>query len=164
MRVLLVYPNANKEIIGWGDMGAIAEPIAPEYGGAGGRLDGHDVRLLDLRLHNDDLESTLVEFQPEVVGVTGYSMHVLRNLDVCRTAKRLLPNVVTVVGGHHATLEPVDFFEPQIDHVVKGEGVRPFRSLLSLLANQAPATAVPGVWSRPGVGGEFVYGGEQSAL
>jgi hypothetical protein len=80
MRVLLVYPNAKKEIIGWGDMGAIAEPIALEYVGAGARQDGHDVRLLDLRLHPDDLEKILEEFRPEVVGVTGYSMHVLRAL------------------------------------------------------------------------------------
>src|SRR3954469_14829799 len=114
MRVLLVYPNAKKEIIGWGDMGAIAEPIALEYVAAGAKLDGHDVRLLDLRLHNEDLERTLSEFQPEVVGVTGYSMHVLRSLEVCRIAKRLVPECRTVVGGHHATLEPTDFFEPQM--------------------------------------------------
>ena len=162
MRVLLVYPNAKKEIIGWGDMGAIAEPIALEYVAAGAKLDGHEVRLLDLRLHTEDLERTVLEFRPDVLGVTGYSMHVLRNLEVCRTVKRLLPEVVTVVGGHHATLEPVDFFEPQIDHVVKGEGVRPFRALLSLLAHRAPVAAVPGIWSRQD--GVFTYGGEQTSL
>ena len=99
MRVLLVYPNAKKEIIGWGDLGAIAEPIALEYLAAGARLDGHDVKLLDLRLHNEELDETLREFQPEVVGVTGYSMHVLRSLDICRRAKELVPGCVTVVGG-----------------------------------------------------------------
>lgn len=158
MRVLLVYPNANKEIIGWGDMGAIAEPIALEYIGAGARLDGHDVRLLDLRLHNEQLEGTLRDFRPDVVGVTGYSMHVLRSLEVCRIVKELVPGCRTVVGGHHATLEPVDFFEPQMDHVVIGEGVRPFRQLLSLLEKGQPVQDVPGTWSR--VAGEFKYGGE----
>ncbi len=162
MRVLLVYPNAKKEIIGWGDMGAIAEPIALEYVGAGARQDGHEVRLLDLRLHNDDLEPTLAEFRPDVVGVTGYSMHVLRSLEVCRIAKRLVPGCVTVVGGHHATLEPTDYFEPEMDHVVTGEGVSSFRSLLSLVSHGAPAQGVPGVWSR--VNGEFAFGGETPPL
>jgi radical SAM superfamily enzyme YgiQ (UPF0313 family) len=162
MRVLLVYPNAKKEIIGWGDLGAIAEPIALEYVGAGAKQDGHEVKLLDLRLHNDDLEKTLLEYRPEVVGVTGYSMHVLRNLEVCRIAKRLVPDCTTVVGGHHATLEPTDFFEPQIDHVVTGEGVRPFRALLSLLQNRAAAQGLPGVWSR--TDGEFRFGGDQPSL
>jgi radical SAM superfamily enzyme YgiQ (UPF0313 family) len=161
MRVLLVYPNANKEIIGWGDMGAIAEPIALEYVGAGARLDGHEVRLLDLRLHNEELDDTLREFQPDVVGVTGYSMHVLRDLEVCRIAKSLVPGCQTVVGGHHATLEPVDFFEPQIDHVVIGEGVRPFRRMLSIMQAGDPVQRVPGVWSR--IDGEFTYGGEATA-
>jgi radical SAM superfamily enzyme YgiQ (UPF0313 family) len=162
MRVLLVYPNAKKEIIGWGDMGAIAEPIALEYVGAGAVQDGHNVRLLDLRLHPDDLESTISEFQPDIVGVTGYSMHVRRALDICQTAKRLVPNCVTVAGGHHATLEPTDYFEPQIDHVVVGEGVRPFRAILSLVGHRAPVQAVPGVWTR--IDGAFKFGGEQTAL
>jgi radical SAM superfamily enzyme YgiQ (UPF0313 family) len=162
MRVLLVYPNAKKEIIGWGDMGAIAEPIALEYVGAGAKQDGHEVRLLDLRLHPDDLETTLREFRPDVVGVTGYSMHVLRALDVCRIAKEILPGVVTVAGGHHATLEPTDYFEPQIDHVVTGEGVRPFRSILALTDQKGGSQPIAGTWSR--LDGKFQFGGEQGAL
>ena len=102
------------------------------------------------------------EFRPEVVGFTGYSMHVLRALDICRTAKRLFPQCVTVAGGHHATLEPSDYFEPQVDHVVTGEGVRPFRALLALCAQKAPAQPVPGVFSR--MGQRFVFGGEQTTL
>jgi len=162
MRVLLVYPNANKEIIGWGDKGAIAEPIALEYVAAGARLDGHEVRLLDLRLHNEDLDDVLRDFQPDIVGVTGYSMHVLRSLEVCRIAKALVPLCRTVAGGHHATLEPVDFFEPQMDHVVIGEGVRPFRKILSLMAAGQPVQEIPGVWSR--VDGEFKFGGEPTTF
>src|SRR4051794_40535621 len=60
MRVLLVYPTAKKEIIGWGDKGAIAEPIALEYIAAAARAEGHDVMLLDLRLHNERLDTTLL--------------------------------------------------------------------------------------------------------
>ena len=158
MRVLLIYPNATQEIIAYGDKGAIAEPLALEYIGGGAKLDGHEVRLLDLRLHADDLESTLRAFVPDVVGVTGYSMHVLRNLEVCDIAKRLVPGCKTVAGGHHATLEAIDFCEPQMDYVVVGEGVRPFREILALLDAGEPAADVAGVWSR--VDGEFTYGGE----
>ena len=38
--------------------------------------------------HEGMLEPTLQEFQPDVVGVTGYSMHVLRMLEICAIAKR----------------------------------------------------------------------------
>lgn len=158
MRVLLVYPNANAEIIAYGDQGAIAEPLALEYIGAGAKLEGHEVRLLDLRLHIDDLESTLLDFVPDVVGVTGYSMHVLRNLEVCGVAKRLVPGCKTVAGGHHATLEAIDYCEPQMDYVVVGEGVQPFRKILALLDAGEAVAGVPGVWSR--VDDEFVFGGD----
>jgi len=158
MRILLVYPNAKKEIIGYGDMGAIAEPIALEYVGAAARQEGHDVKLLDLRLHVEDLDRTLREYRPDVVGMTGYSMHVLRVLDVARRVKELLPDCVTVVGGHHATLEPTDFHEPQIDYVVVREGTFPFRALLRRLSAGEPVQGIPSVWSR--VDGKFTFGGE----
>jgi radical SAM superfamily enzyme YgiQ (UPF0313 family) len=157
MKILLVYPNAQKELIGYGDLGAIAEPLALEYLAAGAKLDSHEVQLIDLRLHPDELDHTLLQFRPEIVGVTGYSMHVLRALAVCRRVKELLPQCWTVVGGHHATLLPEDFQEPQVDFVVCGEGVHPFRRLLGMLADRAPVSGIAGLWSR--VDGKFISGG-----
>ena len=31
MKILLIYPNANRDILSWADTGAISEPIALEY-------------------------------------------------------------------------------------------------------------------------------------
>src|SRR5436305_1859885 len=157
MRALLLYPSLRKEIIGYGDLGAIAEPLALEYLAAGALEDSHEVRILDLRLHPDDLETTLADCQPDLVGLTGYSMHVLRNLALCRQVKGLLPTCWTVVGGHHATLLPEDYFAPQVDLVVCGEGVHPFREILRLLESGREVRDVPGVWSR--IDGRFVSGG-----
>jgi radical SAM superfamily enzyme YgiQ (UPF0313 family) len=159
--VLLVYPNAHREIIGYMDLGAIAEPIALEYVAAGARHDGHEVRLLDLRLHREDLDATVRDYQPDVVGVTGYSMHVLRNLEICRRVKELAPRCRTVVGGHHATLEPVDFHEPEIDYVCIGAGVESFRAILRKV-EAGDASPVPGAWSRSD--GVFRYGGDPGAF
>jgi len=159
MKILLIYPSGNQEIIGWGDLGAIAEPLALEYLAAGARADGHEVELLDLRLRPLELELTLYTYQPDVVGVTGYSMHVLRNLDICGRVKALLPECYTVVGGHHATLRPEDFFEPQVEGVVVGEGVGPFRQILSALQAVQVPQGIRGLWSR--VDGSFTYGGDQ---
>ena len=166
MKVLLVYPNAKTEIVGWGDTGAIAEPIALEYVGAAARQAGHEVRLLDLRLHNDKLDQSLSEFGPDVVAVTGYSMHVLRALEVCRIAKAQAPDCVTVAGGLHATLEPVDFDEPEMDFIVEGEGTQAFTALLAQLEQRGRADEMPGVWSRGshGATGPMVRGGDPPPL
>jgi radical SAM superfamily enzyme YgiQ (UPF0313 family) len=157
LRVLLVYPRAGVELIGWGDLGAIAEPLALEYAGAAARMDSHDVELLDLRLHPQGLEATLSRFRPDVVGFTGYSMHVLRNLELCRRVKQLLPECKTAIGGHHATLLPEDYFEPEVDFVLVGEGVAAFRAVLRHLEQDRPVF-VPGVWTRRQ--GRFESGGE----
>ncbi len=159
MRILLIYPDANRELIAWGDLGAIAEPLALEYVAAAALLDDHEVRILDLRLHRDEFEATVSAWQPDVVGVTGYSMHVLRIVEICATVKGLSPRCRTVVGGHHATLLPEDFFEPGIDHVVVGEGTAPFRQLLAAVERDAPGHDIAGVWTQLPDGG-FVSGGD----
>jgi radical SAM superfamily enzyme YgiQ (UPF0313 family) len=161
VNVLLVYPRAPRdELIGWGDLGAIAEPLALEYLAAAARQDGHEVRILDLRLHPGELEPALERFRPDVVGLTGYSMHVLRILAAARTVKAVLPACPVAVGGHHATLLPEDFFEPPIDYVVTGEGVGSFRGILDEVRSRGrtlPLSAPPGVWAHRG--GQFVSGG-----
>lgn len=162
MKVLLIYPNARRELIGYGDLGAVAEPLALEYLAAGVKLEGHDVRILDLRLHQDDLDATLLEYQPDLVGVTGYSMHVLRALAIFRRARELAPGCRTVAGGHHATLLPEDFFVPEVDFVVGGEGVTPLREILRALADGRPVEGLAGVWSRKD--GQFVSGGPQRSF
>jgi radical SAM superfamily enzyme YgiQ (UPF0313 family) len=154
MKVLLAWPKARTDPEWGGDLGAIAEPLSLEYLAAGAKLDGHHVRVLDLRLHPDELDATLREFRPDVVGITAFSMHVRAGLAVCARVKELLPDCRTVAGGHHATFLPEDFFEEQVDYVVSGEGVQPFRRLLSAIHRGAGAEGIPGVSAR--VRGEFV--------
>ena len=163
MRVLLIYPNCRREIIGYGDEGAIAEPLALEYLASVAIALGHEVQILDLRLHPDKLDLTLLSAQPDVVGVTGYSMHVLRMLELCRHVRRVAPQATTVVGGHHATIMPEDFQVPEVDHIVTGEGVGPFQILLERLAADVPVAPLAGVWSRT-EDADFVFGGKAPAF
>jgi radical SAM superfamily enzyme YgiQ (UPF0313 family) len=84
-------------------------------------------------------------------------MHVLRNLALCSQVKQILPNTITIVGGHHATLMPEDFFEPQVDGIIVGEGVAPFRKIMNLLSSNEQIQGLPGVWWQ--TNGSFQYGG-----
>jgi radical SAM superfamily enzyme YgiQ (UPF0313 family) len=144
MKVLLIWPKARSKVLGHGDLGAIAEPLALEYLAAACARDGHEPRLLDLRLHPDELDATLASFAPDVIGVTGFSMHVPGALAICRRASQLLPGCTTVVGGHHATLMPEDFFDPSIDFVIVGEGTGPLRKLLRELSG-GPSEPIAGL-------------------
>lgn len=161
MRILLVWPQGRTETEWGGDLGAISEPLALEYLASAALAKGHEVRVHDARLHPGRLPEELAAFRPELVGVTAYSMHVSAALAVCRQARDLVPGCRTVVGGHHATFLPEDFFDDAVDFVVSGEGVLPFSALLDRLASGRPADGIGGLWARAG-GTGFVLGGPQA--
>jgi radical SAM superfamily enzyme YgiQ (UPF0313 family) len=160
MRILLIWPLALTEPDWGADLGAMSEPLALEYLAAAAKADSHDVRILDLRLHPDGLDTVLADYRPDLVGVTAYSMHVRSALAICRRVRELLPGARTVVGGHHATFLPEDFFRDEIDYVVCGEGVGPFQILLNRLKQGDEVDTIPGLWSR--VAGVFMLGGPQA--
>ncbi len=149
MKILLVQPRKSDKTIGGEDL-HMFEPLSLEYVGAGVLEDGHDVRLLDLRLE-DELESTLASFQPDVVGTTAFTVHSAEAKALCRRTKAAHPSATTVVGGHHATVMPADFRVSQVDVVVSGEGVFPFKELVRRLEAGEPLAGIPGVaWQTDG--------------
>lgn len=159
MRILLIWPLARLEPEWNADLGAISEPLCLEYLAAVAAEDDHEVRVLDLRLHPGELDATLTGYRPGLVGVTAYSMHVSAALATCRRVRELVPEARTVIGGHHATFLPEDFFTGEVDYVVSGEGTGPFRRLLRRLTEGGDARGIPGLWAR--VADRFTLGGEQ---
>ncbi len=150
MRVLLVWPDSLNELIGWGDLGAIAEPLALEYLAAAVEARGHEAQILDLRLNPRALGPTLASFRPDLVGITAFSMHVLRALELCRIVKAHNSACRTVVGGHHATFLPEDFFSDSVDYVVCGEGCDAMAVLVD--AGMGDPPPVKNMWRRKSCG------------
>ena len=130
MNILLLQPAMAASAIG-GDNVSLFEPLALEYLAAGIPAE-HDIRIVDLRI-DPHLDRILASFEPQVVGVTGYTVHVNPVKTLCERVKTWRPDVLTVVGGHHATVWPQDFASPCIDLVVRGEGIGPFREIVSRL-------------------------------
>lgn len=142
MKVLLIQPAKAARTIG-GEQAFLYEPLALEYLAAA-VAPHHDVEILDMRL-DGRLEEALKRFPPDVVGVTAYTVHV-------NVAKRLFAlvkgwdeTVLTVVGGHHATVKPEDFLDPHIDLVVIGDGIAAFRQILERRERGEEFAGIPGV-------------------
>jgi len=142
MKILLVEPCKAPATIGGEDV-FLFEPLALEYVAAGVAQD-HEVRILDLRLGNDLCEA-LEEFQPHVVGITSYTVHVNTVKSLFDETKRWNPATLTVVGGHHATVVPEDFHTPSIDLVVTGEGVFAFQEIVRRFEKKQDFEGVAGV-------------------
>jgi radical SAM superfamily enzyme YgiQ (UPF0313 family) len=141
MKILLIQPAKPAPALGGEDF-SIFEPLALEYLAAVVAPD-HDVRILDLRLHHD-LGKVLDDFQPEVAGLTSYTVHVNTVKRLCRQIKAHNPEIVTIVGGHHATVMPADFAAPFIDVIIAGEGVFPFREVIRRLEKNRGLSGFPG--------------------
>lgn len=142
MNILLIEPAKAPRTIGGEDV-FLYEPLALEYLAAGVSRD-HDVTILDLRL-DGDLPAALARSRPDVVGITSYTVHVNMVRGLFRQVKAWNPQVLTVVGGHHATVMPQDFVSPDIDLIVMGEGVLPFQEIVARFERGEGFDGVPGV-------------------
>ena len=49
-----------------------------------------------------------------------------------------------MVGGHHATIRPEDFYTPYIDLIISGEGVFLFREAIVRLEKNLALSGIPG--------------------
>ncbi|MFH2059864.1 MAG: radical SAM protein [Pseudomonadota bacterium] len=127
MNILLVVPKANDKVI-LKDKFSMHEPLALEYIAAGVQ-DNHNVKILDMRL-DDNLTQTLEEFQPHIVATTGFTIHIKNCKRIFKEAKSTNPEILTVIGGHHATIKPEDYNEKYIDVIVIGEGVLSFKEIV----------------------------------
>ncbi len=147
MRILLVEPAKPPITLGGEDV-SLFEPLALEYVAAG-VAGSHDVRILDQRI-DPDLDRVLEDFDPEVVGFTAYTVHVDVVRRLCEHVKGRNSKILTVVGGHHASVLPEDFLSPSIDAVVMGEGVLSFRTIVSRFEKGDDLAGIPGTAVRNG--------------
>ena len=141
MKILLIQPPSCDPMT---DQIFLFEPLALEYLGAGLKEDGHEVRLLDARLE-PDIEWVCRRFEPDLVGLTGFTSHVNIVRKIADRLKALHPELMVVVGGHHATVRPEDFNEPHIDLVVIGEGVFTLREIVRALETGSGLREIKGL-------------------
>jgi radical SAM superfamily enzyme YgiQ (UPF0313 family) len=147
MKILLIEPAKSPVSIGGEDV-FIYEPLALEYVAAGVAGD-HEVKILDMRMEKD-LQGILDAYRPDVVGITSYTVHVNGVRKLFEDVKAWNPDVLTVVGGHHATVSPEDFLTPSIDLIVMGEGAAVFREIVEKFERGERCEETPGIACKNG--------------
>jgi len=101
-----------------------------------------------------ELISKAVDHHPDVFGINCSTHTFLDTIAVIQGLKERLPEVITVLGGYHATFTSDKILRtcPFIDYVVKGEAEISFTELLNRIENQEGPSDVPGVgYFRDGV-------------
>jgi radical SAM superfamily enzyme YgiQ (UPF0313 family) len=160
MKILLVNPpNCGRSIpeeeygIDTIKMIFRGEPLALEV--VAGNLDGHTVAIADLKVAPDVLEKTLDQFEPDLVGFTGVTCEANTVVRLAGEVKRNRDALV-VVGGHHASCDPMFFNHDAIDYIVMGLGKLSFRELVDAIVNRTVSDGVAGV-AKTNPGGSLNY-------
>ncbi len=138
------------------EMITFVEPLGLECVAGGLEIEGHECRIVDLRI--EGLERGLAKarrFGPDVVGLQcNFTTERFRLLRLARRVKEELPDALLVVGGHDASRDSAWFLHPAIDVVAVGDGEEIMPALVEaweLGENLADLVKVPGlVLNRPG--------------
>jgi len=150
MKILLVNPpNCGRSIpeerygIDTIKMIFRGEPLALEV--IAGNLEGHEVRICDLKAEPEEsLDRCLVQWKPDVVGLTAMTCEANTLLALARDIKER-SGAMIVAGGSHVSCDPDFFNNESIDYLVVGIGKLSFRLLIDALALGAPGQGIDGV-------------------
>jgi len=110
-------------------------------------------------LTDEELARRIKDFQPDVVGVSCLFSAVQEDAaNVCRIAKSVNPNIVTITGGAHIgnMAEEVMGLYPPVDFVIVGEGERTFLDILEVLEGKIGLDELNGVSFRKGKDDRFI--------
>jgi len=107
-----------------------------------------------------DIVSDLYVEKPDVIGIACYIWNYTMIKQLAALLKKVLPDVIIVLGGPEVSYETKTVFEqcPQCDYVVVGEGEQAFHDLIELLYQGASVPKMSGLTSRlePNDAGAFI--------
>ena len=146
MKVLLVRPPRIKQAITLGEF-MYSEPIGLEIIYA--MLEHkHQVEILDLMSDKVSIGDKLKDYKPQVVGITSLCIDVPIVNAITEEVKKYDPNIVTLIGGTQALLNPQAFFIGSVDHVMKYTTTKNITELFHYLENGIRVPLIHGICSR----------------
>jgi len=150
MRVAFLKPPIGG-ILGL-EMLTFVEPLGLICVAASLERDGHDCRVIDLRLEGEEQGlAACRRFAPDVVGLQcNFTTERRRALRLAHKVRAALPDAYIVIGGHDASREPDWFDDPVFDAVAVGDGEAVMPPLVAALAQGTDPAGVPGLVVRQG--------------
>ncbi len=155
MRIALIKP-ANDGILGL-ELITLVEPLGLECVAGVLERDGHEVRIIDLRL--DGFEKGMAKcesYAPELVGFQcNFTTERYRLVRATREVRRRAPRAFTLVGGHDCSRDPHWFNDSSIDAVAIGDGEEIVAAIVNAVERRADLATVPGMMLNTAGGPRF---------
>jgi anaerobic magnesium-protoporphyrin IX monomethyl ester cyclase len=175
-KILLVNPPGTVFVQpdGTRQVKEISAPLGLAYLAAEVMRLGYEVRVYDMAIENfyheiqvssdtvlygdtyDQYRRVLEDYRPDMVGFSCILSNRSNSvLELCRITKEADREIITVVGGHHATALPNHLLQGNTDFVVLGEADHSFPALIDTLRTGGDIHCVNGI-VYPGNGGLVV--------
>ncbi|MEO5330261.1 MAG: B12-binding domain-containing radical SAM protein [Magnetococcus sp. THC-1_WYH] len=116
---------------------------------------GHELFFRDCvaeRISHTKLADEIQKIQPDVVGITSFTISLVDVVMVAHTVRRLVPHAHLCLGGHHPIAFPLEAAQlAEFDSIVVGEGEIAFTQLVETLKVGGDITEIPGVYTRESI-------------
>ncbi|MEW6602065.1 MAG: radical SAM protein, partial [Nitrospirota bacterium] len=132
-------------------------PLAFGYLKSNIDLTRHNIKIIDCSLRNlaadsPEFRQEILDFNPDVAAVSCWSTTYLEAINTLAAVKSINKEIVTVMGGVHATTYPDRTMEfAEVDFLFRGEAELSFPLFLDELASENPEYKnIPGLTYRSG--------------
>lgn len=147
-RLLLASPPYHSGVV---EAAGVWLPLNLVYLAGHARAAGAEVMIYDamsLFHTHEDIARTIADFKPDIVALGAITAMEPDAREVCATAKKLDPAIVTVLGNVHPTFcwQQLLNDDPNVDLVVRGEGEHTIAEIVRAVA----AGGGEGEWSKIG--------------
>jgi anaerobic magnesium-protoporphyrin IX monomethyl ester cyclase len=122
------------------------------------RKSGYDPDIYDAMSYfhgYEEIQKRIEDSKPDVVVVTSITASIYDSLEVLKIAKKINPNIITVIGGVHPTFCWEEILKDNnviVDYVVRGEGEATLPELLDCHFANGDISKVKGIayWTEKG--------------
>lgn len=129
MKVMLVRPPAPNNLSYYKIVDI--EPLELEYLHTALKENGHDDYIYDSLVEQHRIHTVIRREKPAVVAITGYISQEKLMVRFAAAAKKINPDIKTIVGGVHAQINYERLYNPSIDFILRSESMSDFISLIN---------------------------------
>jgi len=147
MEILLIRPKPHKETIGLQNV-MICEPLELEYVASNIEPHGHKATIVDMIIEKKRISYFLEKYKAKVVGITGYISHVNIIKKYAEEIKTYSKDIIVIVGGVHAEVNPEDFECVNIDYIIRANGLKTIINLLNRLEQKETTEDIAGIYNK----------------
>ena len=151
MRILLVFPPMlGEERYGkLARAGSYLPPLGLAYLAAAIE-NKHEVKIIDgaaLKITIDDIKQSIIDWKPDILGITAYTPTFYRAVATCKMAKEINNKIVTILGGPHPSACPEDSIkDDSVDIVAVGEGEEILPEIIDVMESGGDLSKVNGIF------------------